>query len=75
MTDMHALSHRCQRAAAPSMRHPSEKSADGVVEELEPRRTMVEVFSGCEKREHGDLRAAKKRVRQPWRGEPWDECE
>ena len=65
MTDMHALSHRCQRAAAPSMRHPSEKSADGVVEELEPRRTMVEVFSGSQKRHHGDLCRAQKHVRQP----------
>ena len=61
---MHALSHRCQRAAAPSMRKPAHQSADGVVEELEPRRTMVEVFSGSQKRQHGDLRAAQKRVRQ-----------
>ena len=39
--------------------------ADDVVEELELRQGVLEVFRRSKKRDHGDLRAAQKRVRQP----------
>ena len=54
--------HKQRRPCADETAHPA---ADNVVEELEPRRTMVEVFSGSQKRHHGDLCRAQKHVRQP----------
>ena len=39
--------------------------ADAIVEELELRQRACEMFSGSEKRHHGDLCRAQKRVRQP----------
>ena len=38
---------------------------DAIVEELELRQRACEMFSGSEKRHHGDLCRAQKRVRQP----------
>ena len=49
----------------PSAGEPANRPADDILEELEPRQRMFKVFSRSEKREHGDLRAAQKRVRQP----------
>ena len=49
----------------PSAGEPANRPADDIIEELEPRQRMFKVFSRSEKREHGDLRAAQKRARQP----------
>jgi len=49
----------------PSTGKAAHGPADDVVEELELRQGVLEVFRRSKKRDHGDLRAAQKRVRQP----------
>ena len=48
----------------PSTGKAAHGPADDVVEELELRQGVLEVFRSSKKRDHGDLRAAQKRVRQ-----------
>ena len=49
----------------PSAGKAAHGPADDVVEELELRQGVLEVFRRSKKCDHGDLRAAQKRVRQP----------
>ena len=63
--DTRTHSDRGTRATAPQHRQARRRARDAVVEELELRQRVCEMFSGFEKRHHGDLCRAQKRVRQP----------
>ena len=63
--DTRTRSDRGARATAPQHRQARRRTRDAVVEELELRQRACEMFSGSEKRHHGDLCRAQKRVRQP----------
>ena len=62
--------HRHDPIARRTQRHScadetAQWAAGNLVEEIELRQSMFEVFSGSEKRDHGDLCRAQKRMKQP----------